>query len=84
VTGHAVDLGAYIDGRLSWNWPPYLEIARAMRDASFELGIEVWWGGCWSSLQSGIDPAKQVEAYKARCVVAGKRPFLDGPHFEIV
>ncbi len=44
---HAVDIGAYIDGRVVWEWPPYYEIYDAMKKASEQLGIPIEWGGHW-------------------------------------
>lgn len=48
LTGHAVDLGAWIDGRIAWDWPPYYAIAGAMFEAAKELQISLEWGGDWS------------------------------------
>ncbi|MEN9868999.1 MAG: hypothetical protein RL748_4589, partial [Pseudomonadota bacterium] len=31
ITGHAVDLVPYINGKLRWEWPPIYVIADAMR-----------------------------------------------------
>ncbi|WP_136678621.1 M15 family metallopeptidase [Neptunomonas sp. XY-337] len=53
LTGHAVDLGAWVDGRVDWSWPPYYEIAEAMFAAAQELGIPLEWGGNWASLKDG-------------------------------
>ena len=47
--GHAVDLGAYVNGAIRWDWSLYYEIADAMRTASEELRIPVKWGGDWST-----------------------------------
>lgn len=47
LTGHAVDLGAWVDGKVDWSWPPYHEIARAMKRAAKELGVKITWGGDW-------------------------------------
>lgn len=53
LTGHAVDLGAYVDGGVSWHWPLYHKIADAMFFAAGELGIDIEWGGDWSSFPDG-------------------------------
>ena len=53
LTGHAVDLGAWVDGELSWHWPHYYKIADAMKQAADELGIEIEWGGDWKSFPDG-------------------------------
>lgn len=47
LTGHAVDLGAWVDKRVQWHWPLYHRIARAMKKAAKELKIPIEWGGDW-------------------------------------
>lgn len=84
LTGHAVDLGAWIDGDVSWHWPLYYQIARAMQQAARELNVPLRWGGCWDKKMSEYgDPADAVADYTERRRKAGKRVFLDGPHFEL-
>ena len=39
LTGHAVDVVAYIGSQVSWEWPLYEKIAAAFRQASRELNI---------------------------------------------
>jgi peptidoglycan L-alanyl-D-glutamate endopeptidase CwlK len=51
LTGHAVDLGAWVDGALSWDGKHYAAIAKAMKAASTELGIPITWGGDWKTLK---------------------------------
>ena len=53
LTGHAVDLGALVNGALRWDWPLYDKIAMSMLCASQRLGIPVTWGGFWKSLKDG-------------------------------
>lgn len=54
LTGHAVDLAAYVDGHLSWDWPLYRRLAdEAMLPAAKELGIAIVWGGSWVSFKDG-------------------------------
>jgi peptidoglycan L-alanyl-D-glutamate endopeptidase CwlK len=47
LTGHAVDLGAYVAGEIRWDWPLYHKIAAAMIHAASELGVPLEWGGDW-------------------------------------
>lgn len=49
LTGHAVDLGAYVVGEVRWDWPLYYQIYNAMRLASLEEGVPIRWGGDWDS-----------------------------------
>ncbi len=53
LTGEAVDVVAYLDGHIRWDWPLYMQIARAVAAASHELGIGVTWGGSWNSFPDG-------------------------------
>ena len=53
LTGHAVDLVAWVDGAISWEWPHYHKIAASMKQAAAELGIRIEWGGDWKSFKDG-------------------------------
>ncbi len=53
LTGHAVDLAPYIAGSVRWDWPPFYELARAMKLAAGELGIPIKWGGDWRTFKDG-------------------------------
>ena len=52
LTGHAVDLAAYVNG-IRWDWPLYPKIADAFKQAALELGVSIVWGGDWTSLKDG-------------------------------
>lgn len=53
LTGHAVDLAAYVGGEIRWDWPLYHKIASAMKQASKELNIPIEWGGDWKKFKDG-------------------------------
>lgn len=53
ITGHAVDLGALVDGKIRWDWPLYYKIAEAMKTAALELGTPLEWGGDWETFKDG-------------------------------
>jgi len=53
ITGHAVDLVAYIGAGISWDWPLYYKIADAMKRAAQSLEIPMVWGGDWKSFKDG-------------------------------
>ena len=53
LTGHAVDLAAWVDGEIRWDWPLYDKIAEAMKTAAEKLGISLEWGGDWTSFKDG-------------------------------
>lgn len=87
ITGDAVDLMAYIGNRASWELNLYDDIADAMKIAAIEYNVPIIWGGAWSigdirqwdgTMQDAMD------TYVATRRAQGRRPFIDGPHFEIV
>jgi len=85
LTGHAVDLVPYINGKLRWEWPPIYMIALAVRQAARELQIKIRWGGAWSAsfVDSNASPDFMVSLYTAQCRDRGQHAFIDGPHFEL-
>ncbi len=86
ITGHAVDLVPYINGKLRWEWGPIYKIAESMRGAARHHGIPIVWGGCWdiNFTESERPPEELVEHYIQQCrKVRGKKAFVDGPHYEL-
>ena len=85
LTGHAADLGALVGGKVSWDWPLYYEIARAVQRAAKKLGVEITWGGVWDRPLNELsdDLEKEVHDYVRRRKAKGKKAFLDGPHFQL-
>jgi len=81
----AVDLGAYIDNRVSWDFGPYYDVARAMRTASIELNIPIIWGAVWDQHLDDLSDSLEYEVaeYTNRRTKRGKKVFLDGPHFQL-
>ncbi|OWQ92042.1 peptidase M15 [Roseateles aquatilis] len=54
LTGHAVDLAAFLEGRVSWDWLLYRRLNdEAMQPAAKELGIPIVWGGSWVNFPDG-------------------------------
>lgn len=64
ITGHAVDLAAYVAGNLRWDWPLYHQIAAAMKAAAKELNIPIVWGGDWEKFPDGPHFELSREKYK--------------------
>jgi len=86
IEGKAVDLVAYIGKRVSWELNLYDDIADAMKLAATEVGVPIRWGAAWQlddirnwdgTMQDAMDDYINVRRSQ------GKRPFIDGPHFEI-
>lgn len=53
ITGHAVDLVAYVGGQVRWDWPLYPKLAAAMKKAASELKVQIVWGGDWKTFKDG-------------------------------
>lgn len=87
LTGHAVDLMAYISGRGSWELNLYDDIADAMKEAGDVLGVQLRWGAAWHindlrKWEGTMEAA--MNGYIDLRRSQGRRPFIDGPHFELV
>lgn len=53
LTGHAVDVMAYVNGKGSWLWDLYEAINKAVQEAADELKVPIVWGGSWASFRDG-------------------------------
>jgi peptidoglycan L-alanyl-D-glutamate endopeptidase CwlK len=53
LTGHAVDLGAWVAGGIRWDWPLYHKIAAAMQTSALREKIDIKWGGNWKAFPDG-------------------------------
>lgn len=88
ITGKAVDLAPSVGGNLRWDWPLFYTIFAAVQKAASDLGLEnsIVWGGVWDKrIGQYFGPEREVELYAARFRrKGGRRPFIDGPHYEIV
>ena len=65
LTGHAVDIGAWVDGTVRWDWPLYYKLAEAMKQAAKELNVDLEWGGDWKSFKDGPHYQLSWAAYPA-------------------
>ena len=86
LDGKAVDLMAYIGSRGSWELNLYDDIADAMQEAAVETGAVLRWGAAWQSNDIRQWNGRMEDAMNAYVDLRrseGKRPFIDGPHFEI-
>jgi peptidoglycan LD-endopeptidase CwlK len=87
LEGKAVDLMAYIGSRASWELNLYDDIADAMKRAAQELQVPIRWGGAWNVPDIRDWEGTMQEAMNHYIDVRrgqGRKPFLDGPHFELV
>ena len=53
LTGHAIDVAAWVDGQVRWDWPLYPRIAEAFKAAAKGRGVRLVWGGDWPRLRDG-------------------------------
>lgn len=86
LTGDAVDLVGYVGGKPRFEFIPACTVAKAVRQAAKEMGVALRWGCAWdiNFTDSVADPETVMEGYIARKKAAGKKPFLDSPHFELI
>lgn len=53
LTGHAIDIAAWVDGTVRWDWPLYDVLAVYFKKAANDLGVKIIWGGDWQSFKDG-------------------------------
>jgi len=86
LEGLAVDLMAYVSGRASWELNLYDDIADAMMEAAKLEDVGIRWGAAWH-----IDDLRECDMTMEQAMNSyidlrrgqGRRPFIDGPHFEL-
>ena len=84
LTGNAVDTVPLVQGKVSWDLDDFFPVAKAVQTAAMELGVTIRWGASWTTiLNSGKDPKVLYKEYVKVRRRAGRRPFIDAPHFEI-
>ena len=85
-TSHAVDLMAYDGSNPSWDIVMYDDIADAMKAAAKETGAKICWGASWHIDDITKWDGTMEEAMNAYIDLRrgqGRRPFIDGPHFQL-
>ena len=50
----AIDIVAYINGKVTWDWEPYIEISKAFKEAAKEYNLSIIWGGDWQTIKDGV------------------------------
>ena len=86
IDGLAVDLMAYLGGRASWELNLYDDIADAMKEAAKLENVGVRWGAAWQIDNMADWDGTMEEAMNAYIDLRrsqGRRPFIDGPLFEL-
>ena len=86
IEGNAVDLAAYVNG-IRWELKLYDEIADAMKEGAVAVGVKIRWGAAWhiNDFRDWEESAEAaMNAYVDLRRSQGRRPFIDGPHFELM
>ena len=75
-----------MNGRGCWELACYDNIADAMKQAAQELDVAIKWGAAWTcsdirKWQGTMEDAmnEYIDTRRSQ----GRRPFIDGPHFEL-
>lgn len=87
LAGKAVDLVAYVNGQVSWELNLYDNIADAIKQAAIEKNVPIRWGAAWNVPDIRLWRGTMQDAmmfYIDERRKQNKRPFIDGPHFELV
>lgn len=87
LEGRAVDLMAYVDGKGCWELNVYDDLCDAMKAAAKELSVPIKWGAAWSEGDIRSYPGTAEDAMMKYIDLRrsqGRRPFIDGPHFELM
>ena len=84
---HAVDVVAYDGSDVVWELNVYDDICDAFKVAARDVGISIKWGAAWSegdirSYEGNMEDA--MNSYIDLRRSQGRRPFIDGPHFELI
>tara|TARA_R110002126_G_scaffold750_3_gene4725 strand:+ start:3878 stop:4330 length:453 start_codon:yes stop_codon:yes gene_type:complete len=86
ISGSAVDLMAYVGSRASWELNLYDDIADSMKKASKLVDVPIRWGAAWhikdiAKYEGTMEDAmnEYIDLRRSQ----GRRPFIDGPHFEL-
>lgn len=86
LEGNAVDLMAYIGSRGSWELNLYDDLADAMKEGAKAVGVGVCWGAAWHIPDIRDWDGTMEEAMNGYVDLRrsqGRRPFIDGPHFQL-
>jgi len=87
LQGYAVDLMAYCGKRASWELNLYDDIADAMAVAAKDVDVPIRWGASWTVPNIAYFEGTMEDAmnsYIDERRTQGRRPFIDGPHFELM
>ena len=91
--GHAIDVVPYFNGKVRWEWPLIFEMAEAFFIAAEFYDVTLTWGGAWTERHEEFEHNLDIDFHAASEFMQlryikkrkkeNKRPFLDGPHFQL-
>ena len=87
--GMAVDIYPWIGGKADWGMEGIISVATAIAWAATEAQFTIRWGGAWTcrDIRLALAWPGGMAGIQRRYVKArqrqGRKPFIDGPHFEI-
>jgi peptidoglycan L-alanyl-D-glutamate endopeptidase CwlK len=84
---HAVDVVAYDGSDVVWELNVYDDICDAFKEAAIEVGLSIKWGAAWSEGDIRTYEGTAEDAMNSYIDLRrsqGRRPFIDGPHFEVM
>lgn len=84
---HAVDVVAYDGSEVVWEINVYDDICDAFKEAAIEKGVAIKWGAAWSEGDIRTYEGTAEDAMNNYIDLRrsqGRRPFIDGPHFELM
>ena len=84
---HAVDVVAYDGSDVVWEINVYDDICDAFKQSAIEKDVAIKWGAAWSEgdIRLYKGPAEfHMNRYIDLRRGQGRRPFIDGPHFELI
>jgi peptidoglycan L-alanyl-D-glutamate endopeptidase CwlK len=53
LNGRAVDIAVLVDGKVTWDFKYYKEVAAHIKAVAQKLNISITWGGDWKSFLDG-------------------------------
>jgi peptidoglycan L-alanyl-D-glutamate endopeptidase CwlK len=54
ITGHAIDVALFLNGKITWNLKDYKKLADIIKQAAKDLGYDIVWGGDWKKFKDGV------------------------------
>ena len=63
---HAVDLAVVLKDAVTWHWPMYDRLAKAMKAAAKAEKVPIEWGGGWTTFKDGPHYQLPVSKYPAK------------------